>query len=233
MRRRNQSGLTLLEVLIAVSLLSLLSAGVLLSMRMGLSALGRTNERLISNRRVVGAQQILQQQLQGFMPAIAECGEARNRVPFFQGGPQSMRFVSTYSLEEAWRGYARILELQVIPGDQGRGVRLVVNEHLYAGPRTASVFCPAGGIIPPIQSGPRSFVLADKLAACRFIYQEGLPAPARAVWVDQWKAQRWPRAVRVEMAPIDEDSARLRPMTVTALLHVDRYPIFDYVDYAY
>jgi len=227
LRRRTQSGLTLIEVLIAVSLLSMLSAGVLLSMRMGLSALGRTNERLISNRRVVGAQRILQQQLQGFMPAVAECGESRTRVPFFQGGAQSMRFVSTYSLEEAWRGHARILEFQVIPGDQGRGVRLVVNEHLYAGPRTAGPFCAAGGLIPAVQAGPQSFVLADKFASCRFVYQE------QDVWVDQWKAQRWPRAVRVEMAPLDEDSARLRPVTVTALLHVDRYPIFEYGDYAY
>ena len=70
--RRPRAGVTLLEVVIAVSLLSLLMAGVMTSLRMGLNALSRTNTRLMSNRRVAGAQQALQQQLQGFMPEVAQ-----------------------------------------------------------------------------------------------------------------------------------------------------------------
>ncbi|MEJ7607865.1 MAG: hypothetical protein WKF37_16740 [Bryobacteraceae bacterium] len=38
------------------------------------------------------------------------------RLPFFQGDTQTMRFVSTYSLQEAGRGFPGA-ELQVIPGN--------------------------------------------------------------------------------------------------------------------
>jgi hypothetical protein len=42
---------------------------------------------------------------------------------------------------------------------------------------------------------------------------------------------RWPGAIRVEMAPLDEGGPRLRPVSVTAWIHVNRYTIFEYVDY--
>ena len=119
--RRGNSGLTLMEVLIAVSLLSLLSIGMLIALRVSLGALGKTNTKLIDNRRVAGTQRILEQEIAGFVPVMALCGPTpgpngpKERTPFFQGEPQAMRFVSTYSLEEAWRGSPQILEFSVIP----------------------------------------------------------------------------------------------------------------------
>lgn len=238
MTHRPKAGITLLEVVIAVSLLSLLTVGVSTALRLGLGALSRTNTRLMADRSVTGAQQVLQQQLEGFMPVIGLCGAGPdggggNKMPFFQGEPQSMRFVSTYSLQEGTRGYPRILEFQVVPGEGGKGVRLVVNENLYTGPASAGYFCIGGGEgnfnFRPIETGPRSFVLADKLEFCRFSYQQGPPAPV--IWKTVWKNPRWPGALRIEMAPLDGDTTRLRPVSVTAQIHVTRYPIFEYYDY--
>src|SRR6266567_2471524 len=97
----SNAGITLLEVVIAVSLLSLLTVGVTTALRLGLSALSKTNTRLMANRRVTGAQRVLEQQLEGFMPVVALYGGAPDgrpnaKMPFFQGEPQSMRFVSSY-----------------------------------------------------------------------------------------------------------------------------------------
>jgi hypothetical protein len=243
---RSTAGLTLLEVVIAVSLLSLLMVGVMTSLRLGLSAWGKTNTKLMDNRRVAGAQRVLEQQLEGFMPVIALYGAAPDapptvKMPFFQGEPQSMRFVSSYSLQEAGRGYPRILEFQVIPGKDGKGVRLVVNENLYTGPPSAGFFClgkgtdPASGAVSfrfrPIEVGPRSFVLADRLASCSFSYQETPPPPAPTQWTTTWVLPRWPGAIRIEMTPFDDQTVRLRPVSVTAQMHVNRYPIFEYGDY--
>ena len=143
-----------------------------------------------------------------------------------------MRFVSSYSLQEAARGLPRILELQVIPGEGGRGVRLVVNELLYSGPISAGFFCLGPGSdgfhFRAIEIGPRSFVLADRLAMCRFSYQDKLPGPADPKWTVLWTQPRWPAAIRVEMAPLDDDISRLRPLTVTAQIHVNRLPYADY-----
>ena len=162
---------------------------------------------------------------------------ATSKMPFFQGEPQSMRFVSSYSLQEGTRGKARILEFQVIPGDQGKGVRLVVNEQPYVGPRSAGFYVmgpsSTGFQFRPIEIGARSFVLADKLAFCRFSFQVRPPGTTQMAWTTQWTEPFWPAAIRVEMGPLDEDIARLRPLSVVAQIHVNRNPILDYDDILY
>jgi prepilin-type N-terminal cleavage/methylation domain-containing protein len=243
MKRR--AGVTLLELLLAVSLLSLLSAGILTALHVGVNATGKANNRLMDNRRMAGVARILEEQLAGFMPVVADCVPAEDRpparLPFFQGEPQSMRFVSSFSLGEGWRGFAQVLEYQVIPGEHGAGVRLVVNEHIYTGSRGAGAFClgtardPQLGVqVPqfrPIQVGPRSFVLADRLASCRFLYREAMPLPAGARWVDRWITPRWPSAVRIEMAPVEADAVRLQPLSLTAPIHVNAEPGTRYGGY--
>ena len=231
-----QAGLTLMEVLIAVSLLSLLSVGMLIAMRVGLSAMAKANARLIDDRRVAGAQRILEQEIAGFMPVKALCGGADTQAPkssilFFQGEPQSMRFVSTYSVQQAWRGLPQILEFTVLPREDGKGVRLVVNEHVYSGPISAGAFCMGPARFVPIQTGSGSFVLADNLAFCRFAYlaPPAPPLPA-ARWVPNRILPRWPLGVRVEMAPFQDDAARLRPVTVTQGIRITRSMEIEYVD---
>lgn len=243
MSRRSRAGLTLIEVLIAVTLLSILSVGILMAMRVGLDALRKANTKLMDNRRVAGAQRVLEQQIAGFMPVKMVCagGGAPGPMAFFEGEPQSMRLVSTYSLQEAWRGQPRILEFQVIQGDEGKGVRLIVNEIPYTGALSAGQLClgmapdPVLGVnVPqfaPIQAGPQSFVLADKLAWCRFSYLEPETPPKLALWRPNWVLPRWPLGVRVEMAAIEDNPARLRPLTVTAAIPINRAPDIIYGDY--
>ena len=74
-------------------------------------------------------------------------------------------------------------------------------------------------------------MLADRLAFCRFSYQEKPPAPADPKWTTVWIAPRWPTAIRIEMGPLDEEISRLRPVTVTAQIHVNRFPVFEYGDF--
>ncbi|MBL8175023.1 MAG: prepilin-type N-terminal cleavage/methylation domain-containing protein [Bryobacterales bacterium] len=243
--KRPRAGVTLLELLIAVTLLSLLVAGVLTAMRAGLTALSRTNARVIANRKAVGAQRILEQQLAGFMPVIAECNAAGGqgpftRVPFFQGETQTMRFVSTYSLGDASRGVPRILEFQVIPGENEAGVRLIVNEHFYTGGLGAGRFCLgmgmdalAGLAIPqftPVQTGPGSFVLADKLASCRMMYREPMPPPQLERWVPRWVQPYWPTAIRIEMTPLEADPSKVLPTSLTMPVFVNKSNMGVYFD---
>jgi hypothetical protein len=148
--------------------------------------------------------------------------------------------VSTYSLQEGWRGQPHILEFQVIPGEEGRGVRLVVNEIPYTS-ALAGLLCmgltpdPQGeGSVPrflPIQVGPQSFVLGDKLAWCRFSYLEPAKAPKVEHWRPDWVLARWPLAIRVEMTPLIDNPARLRPLTITAAVRIHRVPDMIYMDY--
>jgi prepilin-type N-terminal cleavage/methylation domain-containing protein len=235
-RRNNQSGVTLMEVLVAMTLLSGLAAGILFSLRIGLNAMERGNSKLMMNRRVMGVERIFQEQVAGYMPAKVDCRvNAEGAVAtahFFEGEPQTMRFVSSYSLQEGNRGYPHILEYQVIPGENGRGVRLVVNELLYTGPTSTATVC--NGIEPdpvtgfptprfgPVQIGSYSFVLADKLQYCRFLYKDEPPPPQPERWLERWGRARMPSALRVDMGPLDPDPGKLQLVGLTEPIRVNR-----------
>ena len=239
----SRSGVTLIELLVAMALLSLLAVGVLFGMRIGLNAMERTNNRLQTNRKVLGVERVLTQQIAGFIAVKADCIQnpqaPPTRVALFQGEPQTMRFVSTYSLDEASRGYPRILEYQVIPGENGEGVRLVVNELWYTGPRSAGGLC--AGVVPtptglqmifqPVQIGTHSFVLADKLASCRFGFKEQRDPPRQDVWLPRWASARIPSAIRVDLVPLSTDPSLLEVPSVVAPVRITRDPMVEYQDH--
>lgn len=242
MKSRSQSGVTLIELLVAITLLSLLAVGVLFGMRLGLSAMGRTNDRLQTNRKVLGVERVITQQIAGFVPAKGDCFTSPEGPPqravFFQGESQTMRFVSTYSLNEASRGYPQILEYQVIPGEGGEGVRLIVNEIPYTGPRSAGSLCmgivgtPSGPqmLYRPVEVGAHSFVLADKLASCRFLFNEQNDLPKPDMWLPRWASSRIPSAIRVALQPLNTDPSLLEVPSVTAPVRINRDPMVEYRD---
>ena len=243
-----QAGVTLIEVLIAVTLLSLLTLGMLFAMRIGLTSLAKTDSKLMTNRRVAGAQRILDEELEGLMPVtLMSCGAALfpgfSGPVLFQAEEQTMRLVSTFSLQQAWRGQPQILELFVIPGEEGGDVRLIVNETPYS-PVTAGHSClgmvndaATGGFFPrfaPPETSEHSFVLADRLAYCRFSYlvRVNVPnQPAANKWLPSAPGGGWPLAIRVEMAPMKPDPSLLQPITVTAPVYLHRGPGIEYGDY--
>jgi hypothetical protein len=225
-------------------LLSLLVLGMALAMRTGLAAFAKTNSKLMDMRRVTGAQQILHQELEGLMPVFVTCGDAGIngvKAAFFQGEPAAVRMVSSFSLQQGWRGQAQVLEMFVIPGEDGEGVRLLVNESPYTGLLGTARFCSNFAMDPdtgatlarfiPVVASPKSFVLADKLAFCRFTYYAPGAQPGQPpFWTPTWKSKGWPLGVRVEMAPLAVDPSRVQPITVTAPIHIRRDPGKKYED---
>lgn len=239
--RRGQSGVTLLELLIAVALMSLLSLGVLYAMRVGVNAMGKTNERFQKNRRVLGVEKALAAQIAGLMPVTVECvGGAAGKAVMFHGDPQSMRFVSAYSLREGARGTPQLLEFTVIAGENGNGVRLIVNELPYAGPFSVRGACvgtqsdpltgQSGPLFLPISSRPDSFILADNLTSVRFVYREQLPPPLLERWTPKWVANKLPSAIRIEMIPLEGSAANLQVATTTIPVRITANPMFLYAD---
>jgi len=239
---RPQAGVTLIELLIAVLLFSLLSVGIVLTLRVALNAMNKSDSKLMANRRVSSVERILDQEIEGIMPVTANCqpepGAQGPPMLFFQGEQTSMRLVSTYSLQQGERGLPMILEFQVIPGEEGQGVRLVVNEHWYTGPRGAGIFClgmgpgfdggPPAPRFVPINIGSDSFVLSDKLAYCHFSFRDLRVPPQPPVWVERWIKPVLPNAVRIDMAPLMPDPGRLQPVTLTIPVHVTRLPMERY-----
>lgn len=243
MKNHSESGVTLIEILIAVSLLSLLSVGMLVAMRLGFSTMDRTDKRLVENRRVSNSRAIIESEISGFVYSLANYRpqpKQLRQLPFLQTEAQTMRFVTTYSLDNGWRGRPRIAALQVIPGDRNEGVRLIINETLYTGPEQAGQQIvgieqdPSGPLIvhyAPVLAVPQSFVLADRLAFCRFSWLEPRREPPFQIWRPDWiQPQLLPLAVRIEMAPLDPTPVNLHISTVTVPFSVDRTPGTIYAD---
>jgi len=229
-----------MELLIAVLLLSLLSVGMVLTLRVALSAMTRTDSKLMANRRVASVERILNEEISGIIPVTANCvasGRPSGQLMFFQGEAQSMRLASTYSLHQGARGTPMILEFQVIPGENNEGVRLVVNEQWYTGPRGAGALCsgmsrdPITGIpgpsFVPIQIGGNSFVLSDRLAYCHFSFRQ-TRSRLQPIWLEHWVAPVFPDAVRIEMAPLQPELGRLQPVTLTVPIRLTRLPLANY-----
>ena len=222
--KRAEAGVTLIELMIAITLVALLSTGMLMAMRTSLMTLQKTDARLQSNRRVMSVEQILERQIGGVIPALGGCatsGGGLAMIAAFNGTGQTLHMVSTYSMSEGARGYPRVLEFQVLPADGG-GVRLIVNESLYTGPASMSPFCLDMNFLPAVAT-PQSFVLADRLASCQLSYHESIPeSPVGGNWLPIWNRPNLPSAVRVDMTPLVPDPARLPLASVTVPIHITR-----------
>jgi hypothetical protein len=218
---------------------------ILTALRIGTQAWERTNDSLMLDRRVASSNAILNSELDGIFAAAAQTrdpntGGAR-RFLFFQGQPESMRFVTSFSLEKGPRGGSRIVELQVTPA--ARGIRVLLNERGYDGPESAGAVVtgiapnPAGvGSLPlfaPIVAQPSSFIIADELETCAFTYlthgRPDRPAEWAPIWTD---ALQLPAAISIQMTPRQDAKAeranvssgaqsavRLRPISVTVPVH--------------
>ena len=231
-------GMTLIEVLVAVVLMSMLSVGLFTALQIGATSWQTTRARLMLDRRVATANAILHSSLASIVPLEAEVPAEQaigvRRLVFFQGEPDSMRFVSSYSATEGVRGGLRIVELQVSSGP--KGLRILMNQFPYLGPLSAGSLVtgrvsdpnfPRGRIIfAPIRAMPgASLIIVDELAACTFSY---LRRPRRrdepSVWLPYWgERDSLPAAIRINLSPSSRE-ARVLPVSITTAVRAEWAP---------
>jgi prepilin-type N-terminal cleavage/methylation domain-containing protein len=220
---RKQRGVTLLELMIAITLVAGLSTGMLMAMRTSLLTYQKTANKLESNRRFVKTQQILSNQIAAVIPAQGSC-EASG-LSFLNGTPDALRLVTSYSIALGARGYPQIVDYRVVPGERG-GVRLLATEHPYTGPESINAFC---------QSAPSpgtTYMLAENLAYCHFSYHEPYKQNTylETPWLPLWDKPLLPAGIRIEMRPAVPQTGGLSVMNVTVPIMVDRDPRLVYDD---
>jgi len=229
------AGMTLIEVVVAVTLLGLLSTALLVAFQMGAGAWQDARERLLLDRRISSANQILNRALACIVPvtAIPPRGSGVGRVPFFQGEPAAMRFVSSYSATEGARGGLNVYELKVV--ERRRGYRVLLNQDRYRGPRSVGRLItgiesdrPVRGRVlrfRPIEPRAVSLIIADDLRHCSFSYLWNPPmSRAEPEWRPLWNEQDLiPAAVTIDLAPLKRE-ARLRPVSITVPIRAQFFP---------
>lgn len=230
-RRRGQSGFTLIELVVSISLVAAISAGMLMAMRNALLTMERTGARLEENRRAVGIAQMVRRQLGGAMPVTGDCstGGQAARVPVFRGDTAGFVMVTSFSMTEGSRGHPRIVQYQALP-EPGGTFRLIANEYPFSGPASTLPYCLAVGRVPA-QAGPESFVVAEGLAAVRILYQQRNPLSMLGEgWLAEWRPPELPAAIRIEMTPAAVDPRRMQLPSITVPIHVNRYYQEQYDD---
>ena len=80
---RGERGVTLIELLFAITLVALISTGLLFAMRTSLLTYDKLNQRMADDRRAMRIEQMLERQIGGMIPIMGDCG---GRV-FFEGDP--------------------------------------------------------------------------------------------------------------------------------------------------
>jgi general secretion pathway protein J len=220
--------MTLIEILVAVTLLGLLSVGLVTALQVAAGAWSSSRNARGQDRRIANANALLHSQFAGVTPVqpmILRQGLAVPAGPFFQGEPTAMRFVSSYSMTEGVRGGLQIVELQTSPGQEG--TRLILTQSPYQGPLSVGRFIIGSEplaeprsfrlLFTPLQTRADSLIVADRLSEARFSYLRGSSGPNDPdVWVTVWdQPQQLPQAIRVDMQPL-EDIGRLRPVAIVS-----------------
>jgi prepilin-type N-terminal cleavage/methylation domain-containing protein len=214
-RRPRQAGMTLVEMLLAITIFAIVSVSIGFILRTGFTTLDQINSKVNFNRRVIGSQKALEQILNGLIPVVTPCG---GRPVGFQGSNTMMRFVSSYSLTEGSRGRPQIVELFTIKNDRGPGVRLLLNEYPYQGKRSLSVMCG----LPPTAT-PNSFILADRLANCQFRFRRMETQLGIEMWLTEWIVPEWPSGISVDLAPVEVLANQIQPRPVFVPILVKDY----------
>lgn len=223
-------GFTLIEMIIAVTLVAAIITGLLMAMRTGLTAYQKVNQRLEDNRRAMGLDQAMHRQFGGIMPVAISC-PGQGLKPAFGGDVNWMRFVSSSSFSDGARGYPRVIEYAVAPDSNG-GVRLMMQERVYSGPAGLQPLCSPQGLVP-VQLSSDAIAMAGKLAVCRFGYRVPVPdSPMGGDWIPAWQRPDYlPRDVRIEMQSTPGASTSLPLLTLNVPVRVTRSVLFPYADY--
>lgn len=221
--------MTLIEVLVAVTLLSILMAALFTALQVGSASWSDVRRRLTEDRAIVNANALLHAAIAGIVPVEARASRTAGlgtAIPvFFQGEPEAMRFVTAYSVTDGVRGGLQVVELLVMR--TSNGLRVILNQSPYRGAeslgrlvegRRPDADFPGGRFVfAPIRPAAGSLIVADQLSECRFSYltpPRSVGEPSR--WLPNWAdPASLPPAITIHLAA-EPNGSKLRPVSIVA-----------------
>ena len=222
---RQSSGFTLLELLVSITIVSLLVTTVLFGWRIALSAWEKANSRLEEERTVRSTHLLLQEQMASMVPQqIWVAGGLREF--FFQGEPQAARFVSRYSLAHRAQTGLYLIEYQVAMKPDGTRQLLLnespVNSNDSLGKQIAGVETVPGGRklqFAAFEQGAQTVHLLEGLQEIRFEYFRAGSFSQPGAWTDQWLNfnNELPRAMAIRVVA-HAASGAMQPVSIVAAI---------------
>jgi general secretion pathway protein J len=183
-RLRRKNGFTLIEVTIAITLLSLIVVMLYGSFYLGERAMAKAQARSDQSQAIRTFEELLAGYVHSAYPYHAS---ARNLAVYFIGDDRSVEFVSSLSVGLGGRGMAKVRVSSELVGNQGATVTL--EEEM---PVRVSEKDKGGG------GYSNSLVIAEGLRGFRIEYLDSTSEDES--WVDEWDGRQrraLPRAIRL------------------------------------
>ena len=207
----NEAGFTLLELIVAITLIAVMSVGVWTALDLCVRSWTRGMEKIEVNQRDRSTQDLVRKQIASAYPLIpspaTSVSGAQNTVipisatstPVFYGGENSLRFVTTNSLLSMDSGGPVMVTYEAEVDSEGN-IFIVQREAPYTGQGVYD-----GGFTS-------SVYVFYNLKECTFEYYNSGDADNPAEWLTEWDTasrRRLPAAVRISM--LYKDASRGEP----------------------
>ena len=191
--RRNNSGFTLLELIISIALIGIIVVIIAGTMRLASKSIDSGEKRMESLERMRASLNIIDSQIQSYAPLTYE--EDAQRRYYFKGGRESMQFSTNFSLWGGEKGYV-IATYTVKTGENGK-------QALYAMENVVGM------------EGSRETKLLDTFERVYFEYFFKDPTEEKGRWIEQWTDTTIiPEKVRLHFIDGMQDMSLIIPFRV-------------------
>ena len=204
-----ERGFTLLEILVAVTLLGLLMATLLGGVRLGMRAWEASGTRLDNDARLTAVQDFLRERLTQARGSEASASPAIETDPAFRGQPDRLSFV-TLMPEHLGAGLERMI-LTLTKADAGADLSVE--------------WWPAdlGDDPDALSDAVRSRVLLAHVAELRLTYFGQVEARQPPTWSTVWTQPSLPLLVRVQLGFPDRDGRSWPDLIVRPMIDGEIY----------
>ncbi len=195
---KRQRGFTLLEILIAMTLLGLLMAMLFGGLRLGTRAWEASDVRSADLARLEAVQGFIRRSLTGAYPLLRTGDDDTKRRIAFTGGAQAVAFTA---LMPAHFGVGGFYTITLTVEDGVDGARLVFRRQLYrSGDEEAPPPAPAG------TDEEKEKILLDGISKAEFSYFGIADKEETPSWRDEWQDPKsLPDLVRLSVTFADSD----------------------------
>jgi prepilin-type N-terminal cleavage/methylation domain-containing protein len=218
-KRSSEQGFTLLEIVIAVTLVALMAVALWSVFRISLTSWSRGSEFIDAHQRHRTVLDLVNRQIASTYGPIAPVDLQTGGAvyPIFFGQSDSLQFVSLSSLRFMDNPGLTLVSYDVIHSEQG--YTLVEREEQYRGldPSRISIFDRNDEIVTPV---------FENLISFSFEYFDGGSNQRPSGWVPEWSGRetgRLPEAVSMTMIARDATGGQLNRHMVIPIMarHID------------